>query len=218
MKLVESTRSTSPSASVVCSQGAQSSPRPALVARRLALMGLHDRVDPAPRLLGAPAAVPDQREVAAGAQDAAEFAQRARAVEPVKRLRDGDQVGARVAKRQRFGAPRERSHAADALLEGRSHRCDRLDRDHLSARRRQRARQLPGPGADIDDREAGPEPCVLGKPLERGRGIAWTAALVGVGAAPEAPLGRLVHVAHRDPQFAAHAAAAASASPAGREL
>ena len=112
--------------------------------------------------------------------------QRSLVVEPVKRLRDDDHVSRTVGQRQTLGRSLERLDPGDDLEELRTHLRHRLDCDHACTGRRQKPRQLPGAGSDIDDGPPRPEPGPLGEPLDRLDRVRRPRALIDVRPGAEA--------------------------------
>ena len=207
MKLIESTRSTSPSASSVWAWAARRSTIGANGAERvkaarqasLAMVGARVRYgidqpsDRGLQRLVEVAAVPDQPEVPVRAQHARELAERRRVGEPVKRLAGHDRVDLAVAQWQGFGLARADVGGRRGALERRAHPGDRLDRDHAQTALEQRARQLAGAGADVQHPRARsfgqPEP--FDQPVDRGRRILRPAALVALTGRLETPRCRM---------------------------
>ena len=207
MKLIESTRSASPSASSVWTWAARRSTigangaervktaRQASLARVGARVryGLDQPSDRGLQRLVEVAAVPDQPEVPVRAQHARELAERRRVGEPVERLAGHDRVDLGVAQWQGFGLARADVGGRRGALERGAHPGDRLDRDHAQTSLEQRARQLAGAGADVQHPRARsfgqPEP--FDQPVDRGRRIVGPAALVALTGRLETPRCRM---------------------------
>jgi len=149
--------------------------------RHVAAMRLEQIADAPLDLVVEAADVVDEREHAAGPQHAVDLGQRARPVEPVKRLRDRDGVRARSGQRDRLGRAVE--HLDPARRDHRAHLRDRLDRDDLEAARGEQARELPRPGRQVD--EARPAE-LRREPIDGLVRIARPATLVGVRGPGEA--------------------------------
>ena len=108
--------------------------------------------------------VPDQRDPPAGPQHTGDLGERGPVVEPVERLRARDDVGRAVGKR----ASTRRSRSRPPLSGTAARSCasisgERLDRRHAMPESDERARQLPGSGAEVDDVARG----LAGEPANR---------------------------------------------------
>src|SRR6185436_17692413 len=127
------------------------------------------------------AGVPDERDPTRSPQHPGHFGQRDRVIEPVKRLRARDDVGGSVRQRDRLGAAAQRGrrrHGVPQLLE---HFLERLHRCHVMPERHERARQLAGPGAEVDDVAR----LLAREPADRVVGVAGPRPLVGLRNAAE---------------------------------
>ena len=193
-KLVDPTRSASPSASRrwVNAKSRSLSSRPAKASRQapLAWAGASPRygaIDLADRGvqgrgLDRPA-VPHERERAAGAQHALDLGQRHRPVEPMEGLADGHDVGAVIGERHGLGRAVE---GAGRRTDGGAHLGHGLDRDHLAAQRGQRAGELAAARGEIDHRAPGAQIELLRQPRDRLGRVLRARTLVGLHRAREA--------------------------------
>jgi hypothetical protein len=98
------------------------------------------------------APVPDQAERAARPQHSRDLGERARRIDPVPRLRDGDGIHAGVVQRDALGGAGEGADVGQLLLENLAHLAERLHGDHLQAAADQRAGELAGARAQVEHR------------------------------------------------------------------
>ena len=181
-KLVEPTRSASASAScgrrasnvrsssgpnsVVASNAARHAP---LRWRgRVAAVRRDDPLDRGVDRVLERAAVPHERERAAGAQDAVDLRQRRRAVEPVERLADGHGVRARVRERDRLGRARRARGPPPAPIRARISATGSTATTSAPVAASGRV-SLPVPGREVDDRPPRAQAEALGEPGDRRR-------------------------------------------------
>jgi len=99
----------------------------------------------------------------------------------VERLRDQHRIGARRPQRQLLGRPAQRLDPRQPPDELRPHLGERLDRHHAPEAGDEVARQLAGPGREVDDGRAAVEAELVGEAIERRRWIGGAAALVLAG-------------------------------------
>jgi hypothetical protein len=115
--------------------------------------------------------------------------QRTLTVEPVKRLRDRDRIGASGLERHRFRCALVNLRTRSGPHEEVSHSGNRFHGHHASARPHEQPRQLAGARCEVDHDGAATEPQRTSHPVERRGRIVGTAALVRVGSAVETGCG-----------------------------
>ena len=100
---------------------------------------------------------------------------------PVKRLADQHGVNGLVTERDRFGGAIQRHDVGHLGGECVAHPRGGLDGDHLTDVRAHQARELTGPGGQIEHRRCLAKAERVDDHRDRLRRVAWPAALVGVG-------------------------------------
>ena len=138
------------------------------------------------------AAVVQERDSTARAQNAVDLGQRAVGIEPVEGLRADDGVDRRVRERDVLGGPLQRLDLRRDPLQVLAHLVERLDRDHCCTARYEVARELPRAGGEIEHSAARADAQPLAHPRDRLGRVARPAALVHVRSARESPSGDLV--------------------------
>src|SRR4051812_28663744 len=129
--------------------------------------------------------VPEDDQGSAGPQHAGDLGDRVVGREPVEGLGREDGVDLAVRGRDRLGAASARLRSGNHLLEHPEHRRVRLDRDHASEPRDERAGQLAGAGAEVEHGRVRPQPELIAHALEQLLRPFRPAELVLPGGSPE---------------------------------
>lgn len=205
MKLIDRTRSTSPSVSnawtcaIRCSVASSNGAADVNAARQASLAcagasaryGADQAVDRGLQWLVEIAAIPDQPETSVGVQHARELPQGGRVREPVERLPGDDAVDRCRLQRERLGLGGADIGQWRRALERRAHPGDRLDGDDPQPALEQWAGQLAGARADVEHARTGPcgEPELRDEPVHRGRRVFGAPALIALAGSVEAARG-----------------------------
>jgi hypothetical protein len=150
--------------------------------------------------------VRNQREPAARAEHAPELGEGGLGVEVMERVPDHDRLGPAVAERDRLGGRGDDGHVGRVRREDRAHVGGGFDGDDPDAEASEPARELSGPGRQVDHERSGFEPGAIGYPPDR---------LVRVGRAQLVVVGR-VDVLEAEPHRRASYAAAVPLPDAAR--